>query len=95
MKRVFGSRSQSVPLISTKPIYGHTLGASSALNVAAAVLMLQNGFVIPTVGIDESRTVRGFDHQANVGRPAALRSGLVMAYGIGGQNAAALLEKVE
>src|SRR3954471_91890 len=39
MRRVFGSRTRDVPLISTKPIYGHTLGASSALNVAAVALM--------------------------------------------------------
>ncbi len=95
MKRVFGARSMDVPLISTKPIYGHTLGASSALNVAAAVLMLQNDFLIPTIGIDESRIVRGFNHQPNVGRAARLRSGLVMAYGIGGQNATVLIEKAD
>src|SRR5262249_17413928 len=41
MQRVFGKRRAEVPLISTKPIYGHTLGASSAINVAAAALMLE------------------------------------------------------
>ena len=93
MKRVFGRRTREVPLISTKPIYGHTLGASSALNAATAALMLKNDYVVPTVKLDEKRIVHGFNHQANHGEARALRSGFVVAYGIGGQNAALLLRK--
>lgn len=94
MKRVFGRRTREVPLISTKPIYGHTLGASSALNAAAAALMLENDFVIPTINIDESRVVHGFTHQANHGAARPLRSGVVVTYGMGGQNATLVLRKV-
>lgn len=93
MKRLFGRRTRDVPLISTKPIYGHTLGASSALNAAAAALMLHDGFVIPTVGVDERRVVHGFNHQANQGVARPLKAGVVVAYGIGGQNATLLLRK--
>lgn len=93
MKRVFGAQCARVPLISTKPIYGHTLGASGALNVAAAALMLSNDYVIPTLGVDEKLAVRGFNHQANVGAARPLNSGLVVALGIGGQNAAVLVGK--
>lgn len=93
MSRVFGARTRQVPLLSTKPVYGHTLGASTALNTAAACMMLERDYVIPTVGVDDSRTVRGFCHQANVGEAKALNSGLVVGYGIGGQNVALLLRK--
>jgi len=93
MKRVFGRRTREVPLISTKPIYGHTLGASSALNAATAALMLHHDFVVPTVKLDEKRVVHGFNHQANRGEARPLRSGFVVAYGIGGQNATLLLRK--
>jgi len=95
MKRVFGARTREVPLISTKPIYGHTLGASSALNAATAALMLHHDFVVPTVRLDEKRVVHGFNHQANRGVARELNGGVVVAYGIGGQNAALLLRKVE
>jgi 3-oxoacyl-[acyl-carrier-protein] synthase II len=94
MKRVFGRRTREVPLISTKPIYGHTLGASSALNAAAAALMLHHDFVVPTVKLDERRIVHGFNHQANRGEARRLNGGFVVAYGIGGQNATLLLRKV-
>jgi 3-oxoacyl-[acyl-carrier-protein] synthase II len=95
MKRVFGRRTREVPLISTKPIYGHTLGASSALNAAAAALMLHHDFVVPTIRLDERRIVHGFNHQANRGEARRLNGGFVVAYGIGGQNATLLLRKVE
>ena len=42
MERVFGTRAAALPLLSVKPIYGHLLGASSALNVAAAALLLHH-----------------------------------------------------
>lgn len=93
MKHVFGNRARQVPLLSTKPIYGHTLGASSALNVAAAALMLKYDFVMPTLGVDEERVVHGFNHQANSGAPKAMRAGVVVSYGIGGQNAVLTLGK--
>lgn len=94
MKRLFGRRTKHVPLISTKPIYGHTLGASSALNVAAAALMLKNAHTIPTVGADPAATVHGFNHQERGGESKPLDSGLVVAYGIGGQNAVVAMRRV-
>lgn len=94
MKRVFGRRTREVPLISTKPIYGHTLGASSALNAATAALMLHHDYVVPTVRLDERRIVHGFNHQANHGEARRLSGGFVVAYGIGGQNATLLMRKV-
>jgi 3-oxoacyl-(acyl-carrier-protein) synthase len=93
MKRVFGARARHVPLLSTKPIYGHTLGASSALNVAAAALMLSGDYLIPTLGVDERRVVHGFNHQS-AGRVKSLRAGLAVSYGLGGQNAVIGLGKV-
>ena len=91
MRHVFGARTSDVPLISTKPIYGHTLGAASALNVAASVLMLHENYLIPTINIDESQVTAGFSHQANHGVARPLRAGLAVTYGIGGQNAAIAL----
>jgi 3-oxoacyl-[acyl-carrier-protein] synthase II len=95
MKRVFGKRTREVPLISTKPIYGHTLGASSSISIAAAALMIKNEYVIPTINVDESQVVRGFNHQANRGAARVSKAGLVVSYGIGGQNAALALRRTE
>jgi len=93
MRRVFKERATEVPLISTKPIWGHTLGASSAINTAAAALMLRHDFVVPTINVDEKRQRPGTNHQANHGVARALTHGLAVSYGMGGHNAALLLTK--
>ena len=90
MRHVFGARSRQVPLISTKPIYGHTLGASGAVNAAAGLLMLHHQFVVPGV------TVRAGPHdeqdvRACTGRAGALGAGVSMTFGLGGHNAGLLL----
>ena len=44
--------------------------------------------------MDERRIVQGFNHQANRGEARPLGAGLVVSYGIGGQNTALVLRKV-
>jgi 3-oxoacyl-[acyl-carrier-protein] synthase II len=93
MRHVFGGRAAEVPLISTKPIWGHTLGASSAVNAAAAVLMIKEEYVVPTINIDADRVKRTANHQANQGVPRACTAGVSMSYGMGGHNAALLFRR--
>jgi 3-oxoacyl-(acyl-carrier-protein) synthase len=93
MRRLFGDRTAAVPLLSTKPVYGHLLGGASALNVAAAALMLSEGQVVPTLNIDESRIVDGMNHQANRAGARVCDVGVALSFGLGGQNAALLLTR--
>jgi 3-oxoacyl-[acyl-carrier-protein] synthase II len=93
MRLVFGARAADVPLISTKPIYGHTVGASSAINAAAAVLMLHHGFVIPTINVDGGRVKRAANHQSTCGVPRACEAGFALSYGMGGHNATLLFRR--
>jgi 3-oxoacyl-[acyl-carrier-protein] synthase II len=95
MRRVFAERAPSVPLLSVKPIYGHLLGASSALNVAASILMLHHGWIIPTLNIDPARATGDIDHLAGGGRQTTSRAGLAVSYGIGGHNAVTLIRSAE
>src|SRR5258705_13928923 len=74
MRIVFGPRAAEVPLLSTKPIYGHTVGASSAVNAAATVLMLHHDFVIPTINVDPARVKRNA-HHPNVGAARQCEAG--------------------
>ena len=80
MKQVFGPRGDSIPLLTTKPIWGHTLGASSAVNLAVAALMLSE------------RRVAARPGEAGGTRPLEGSAGLVVSFGIGGHIAALLLE---
>lgn len=94
MAAMFGDRAGDVPLLSVKPVYGHLFGASSALNVAAAVLMLHHGWLVPTLNVDPARVEHGIDHLGGGGRPSHASAGLAMSYGIGGHNTVTLVGAV-
>jgi 3-oxoacyl-[acyl-carrier-protein] synthase II len=49
MKLVFGQKAPAVPLISTKGLTGHCLGAAGAIEAAATILALQGGFIPQTL----------------------------------------------
>jgi 3-oxoacyl-[acyl-carrier-protein] synthase II len=95
MRRVFGARASEVPLISVKPIYGHTLGASSSINTAAAVMMVMNDYVVPTINITPGGVKRVSNHQAGEGETKVCRAGLATSYGMGGHNTVVLVKKFE
>jgi 3-oxoacyl-[acyl-carrier-protein] synthase II len=91
MHAVFGARAPEVPLLSVKPVYGHLFGASSALNIAAAILMLHHGWLVPTLNIDPGQATGPIDHLASGGRAAKGSAGLAVSYGIGGHSAVTLI----
>lgn len=93
MRLVFGGRSKDVPLVSNKPIYGHLLGASSALNAAQAAIMLKEQFIAPTINVDEDNVPPDINHQANRGAPKKCKYGLAVSFGMGGHNGVVLLGK--
>ena len=95
MHSVFAERAPEVPLLSVKPIYGHLFGASSALNVAATILMLHHGWLVPTLNVDPARATGPIDHLASGGRHTAATAGLAVSYGIGGHSAVTLVGKAE
>jgi 3-oxoacyl-[acyl-carrier-protein] synthase II len=95
MHRVFAERAGEVPLLSVKPVYGHLFGGSSALNVAAAALMLHHGWLVPTLNVDPVRAHGSIDHLAGGGRRSDAHAALAVAYGIGGHNAVTLVGNAE
>jgi 3-oxoacyl-[acyl-carrier-protein] synthase II len=78
-----------VAVSSTKGVTGHTLGASSAIGVAFALISLQEQILPPCVGLKHS----GFN--LNLVRKATshqINYALVLSFGFGGQNSAILLK---
>lgn len=54
LRRVFGPDTARIPLSATKPIHGHALGASGAIELAATVAALQRGIAPGTLGFDRA-----------------------------------------
>ncbi len=49
MKLLFGGRAPEVPLVSTKGLTGHCLGAAGAMEALATIIALQEGFIPQTL----------------------------------------------
>jgi len=86
---VFGAGA--VPVVSTKGVTGHALGAAGALEAAAALLSIEHGLVPPTantIAADESMTI-----DLVVGEPRPWTPGPVMSnnFGFGGHNGSVIL----
>jgi 3-oxoacyl-[acyl-carrier-protein] synthase II len=86
IKTVFGPAARRLAVSSTKAAVGHMLGAAGAIEALATIIALRDGFVPPTVNLDEPDPACDLDYVPRSSRPAALRWALSNSYGFGGNN---------
>jgi 3-oxoacyl-[acyl-carrier-protein] synthase II len=87
IKTVFGAHAHTIPVSSTKGYYGHALGASGAFEAAIAALVLQRGWIPPTLNLDHADADCDLDYVPNVGRDVQADVVLSNSFGFGGINA--------
>jgi 3-oxoacyl-[acyl-carrier-protein] synthase II len=89
VEAVFGAHT--VPVVSTKGVTGHALGAAGALEAAAVLLSFQHGLIPPTA----NTKVLGDDMQIDVviGEPRPWQPGPTISnnFGFGGHNGSVIL----
>lgn len=95
IRTVLGPRADAVPVSSTKPYYGHALGASGAIEAAICSLALRDGWIPPTLNLDAPGDGCDLDYVPSEGRDAALRHVVTNSFGFGGINASLVLSRVE
>jgi 3-oxoacyl-[acyl-carrier-protein] synthase II len=88
MRRLLGTRGDRVPCSSTKPVAGHCLGASPALEAVISVLALRNQAIPPTANCVELDPECSLDVVAGEARPGRLRVVMSNSLGFWGNNAA-------
>ncbi len=92
IREVFGDRCP--PISSTKSMTGHALGAAGVNEVIFCLLMMEHGFIAPSINIDTlDEHCAGFDIVANTARKAELNTVLSNSFGFGGTNASVVLRK--
>ncbi|MCC6314531.1 MAG: beta-ketoacyl-[acyl-carrier-protein] synthase family protein, partial [Thermomicrobiales bacterium] len=84
---VFGERAGRLPVSSTKSMHGHALGAAAALEAAAAVIALRDGFLPPTANFTEADPECALDVIPGRAREAAVEYALSNSFAFGGLNA--------
>lgn len=95
VKRVLGPRAREIPVVSIKPIVGHMMGAAGAVEAIATILSLAEGFVPPTLGLEEPDSACDLDYVPGQARAFSGRIALSNSFGIGGANACIVLKKWE
>lgn len=87
IKAVFGQQAYSIPVSSIKSMTGHSLGAAAGIEAVAAVLVLQNGVIPPTINLDEPDPDLDLDYVPGDPRETAVDVVLSNSFAFGGQNA--------
>jgi nodulation protein E len=85
IKSVFGA--DVPPVSSTKSMHGHAMGASGSLEIAASLLALRDGFLPPTINLDQRDPECDLDYVPHQAREARVRAFLSNSFGFGGMNA--------
>jgi 3-oxoacyl-[acyl-carrier-protein] synthase II len=94
LKLVFGEEeARGVPVSSTKSMTGHMLGAAGATEAVICVLVLQEGFLPPTINLHTPDPACDLDYVPNEARAAAPDVVLSNGFGFGGHNACLVLER--
>lgn len=88
---VFGERRP--PLSSTKSMTGHALGAAGSTELIYCLLMMEHGFIAPSLNIEQlDEGARGFEIITEP-TPAQLERVLSNSFGFGGTNASIVVQK--
>jgi nodulation protein E len=86
--RIFGNRIGAVPVSSTKPIHGHTLGAAGAIEAIVTIRAMEEGRVPPTINFLAPDPNCPIDCVPNEGRTQPIGLALSNSFAFGGINAA-------
>jgi len=86
---VFGP--QGVPVVSTKGVTGHALGAAGALEAAALVLSIEHGLIPPTANTARADDGMNIDLVVGEARPWTPRPAISNNFGFGGHNGSVVI----
>ena len=93
IKQVLGDHAYRIPVSSTKGYYGHALGASGAIETAISALVLERGWIPPTLNLNTPGDGCDLDYVPREGRDAQPEIVLTNSFGFGGINASLVLRK--
>lgn len=93
LHQAFGEHAARLAVSSTKSMHGHTLGAAGAIESAAALLALRNGFLPPTINYNERDPDCDLDYVPNHTRAWDGEYAMSNSFAFGGLNAVLVLRR--
>jgi 3-oxoacyl-(acyl-carrier-protein) synthase len=95
VKQVFGAHAYRIPINSTKSMTGHLIGAAGSVEFITTALSIQNGYVHPTINLDNPDPACDLDYVPHVGRSHQIRYAMSNSLAFGGHNASLVLAHPE
>ena len=99
LRTVFGDDLGGISITALKSYIGHLLGGAGSINVVAAVMALNEGYIPQIINLDnqdpEIMAYGPMDLVMKEPRGRNINSVLALAYGFGGYNASLLLGKYQ
>jgi 3-oxoacyl-[acyl-carrier-protein] synthase II len=95
LRLALGEHAGHVACSANKSQIGHLLGAAGAAELAFTCLALRDGYVAPTLNLDDPDPACDLDGTPRVGRALPIRAALKLSIGFGGHLAAAILRRPE
>jgi len=94
LRKIFGDRTETLPISSTKSMVGHCLNAGGAVELAVTALALRHGILPPTAGFREPDPDCAIDCVPNEARRAPpIRVAMSNSFAFGGLNAVLVVRK--
>jgi 3-oxoacyl-[acyl-carrier-protein] synthase II len=93
-RAIIAALGTDVPVSSSKSYFGHTLGASGAVEAVVTVLALQHQVAPPTLRLHENAAECPLDYIPHTPRPMPLANVLSNTFGFGGSNVSLLFRRV-
>lgn len=95
IKIAFDGLAYKIPMSATKSLIGHPQGASGAAGLTATIGGMMNGFLPPTINLDEADPDCDLDYVPNQARPGEIKTALCNCIGFGSKNSALVVRKFE
>lgn len=93
IKNVFGPRAYHIPIIGLKGALGHSIAASSGLQIVASVLALRDQIVPPTLNLEVPDPECDLDYVADGPRKLTIRHVINNAFAFGGSNGVLIISQ--
>jgi 3-oxoacyl-[acyl-carrier-protein] synthase II len=93
IKSVFREHARRLAISATKPVTGHLMGASGALETMICALSIWHQEIAPTINLNEPDPACDLDYVPGQGRSYPVRVGLNLSAGFGGRYSCLALKK--
>ncbi len=93
IKKLFGDKAYKIPVISSKSLVGHTIGAAGTIEGAITIKSILEQHVHPTINLDNPDPELDLDYVKNSARSVKINYALSNSFAFGGHNATLVLGK--